>query len=436
MLKKRLESLNYRGAHSLNLEDDCQFRSLIRWLECEKIQYYGKGHCRQLSDINSPVWNKAFQQYLDNLHCTNCQRTTRYGVVEWLLGFAVHVAYQNQISEAEPAAKRYADGESRRNTEVDKLKHFRCDEPKFEDFVQTIANLLGVTSHPDIVTTLKSAMNIVKLRNGAVNSALSAKCSISPNEKKLESLSAEAIDLSDFESALEIKDKALVEVAAVLRMLYVKKLRLVQSQINELITVVQEMTANPKTDQRLGKVADFMLERKLPNVMVVGTPATGKTTIISEVAKRCGMALMQLSEIAIKHGFTLDYDSTYSCDVLDESRLLEHIKPQVLRGGNVIEYHGCDMFTSGTIDAVVILHTDTELLYDRLLARQYSEQKIRSNMECEIFRAIDDEVDQGFDDRTVVLRLLNNYPEDIDRNVGKIISLIEDLKARFAATSS
>ncbi|XP_003371305.1 adenylate kinase isoenzyme 6 [Trichinella spiralis] len=420
MLKKRLESLNYRGAHSLNLEDDCQFRSLIRWLECEKIQYYGKGHCRQLSDINSPVWNKAFQQYLDNLHCTNCQRTTRYGVVEWLLGFAVHVAYQNQISEAEPAAKRYADG----------------DEPKFEDFVQTIANLLGVTSHPDIVTTLKSAMNIVKLRNGAVNSALSAKCSISPNEKKLESLSAEAIDLSDFESALEIKDKALVEVVAVLRMLYVKKLRLVQSQINELITVVQEMTANPKTDQRLGKVADFMLERKLPNVMVVGTPATGKTTIISEVAKRCGMALMQLSEIAIKHGFTLDYDSTYSCDVLDESRLLEHIKPQVLRGGNVIEYHGCDMFTSGTIDAVVILHTDTELLYDRLLARQYSEQKIRSNMECEIFRAIDDEVDQGFDDRTVVLRLLNNYPEDIDRNVGKIISLIEDLKARFAAASS
>ncbi|KAL1245275.1 translation and transport factor protein,RNA transcription [Trichinella spiralis] len=209
MLKKRLESLNYRGAHSLNLEDDCQFRSLIRWLECEKIQYYGKGHCRQLSDINSPVWNKAFQQYLDNLHCTNCQRTTRYGVVEWLLGFAVHVAYQNQISEAEPAAKRYADGESRcRNTEVDKLKHFRCDEPKFEDFVQTIANLLGVTSHPDIVTTLK-----------AVNSALSAKCSISPNEKKLESLSAEAIDLSDFESALEIKDKALVEVVAVLRML-------------------------------------------------------------------------------------------------------------------------------------------------------------------------------------------------------------------------
>ncbi|KAL1245282.1 Adenylate kinase isoenzyme [Trichinella spiralis] len=69
--------------------------------------------------------------------------------------------------------------------------------------------------------------------------------------------------------------------------------------------------------------------------MVVGTPATGKTTIISEVAKRCGMALMQLSEIAIKHGFTLDYDSTYSCDVLDESRLLEHIKPQVLRGGNI-----------------------------------------------------------------------------------------------------
>ncbi|KAL1241146.1 RNA transcription,translation and transport factor protein [Trichinella pseudospiralis] len=247
MLKKRLDFLNYKEANSLILEDDCQFRSLILWLECEKIQYYGKEHCQQLSDINSPAWNKAFQQYLDNLRCTNSQRATRYGVIEWLLGFAVHVAYRNQISEAEPAAKRYADNESRCiNTEVDKMKHFLCkycDELKVEDFVQTTANLLNVTSHPDVVTTLK-----------AINSVVHDEYSISPNEKKLDSHSPEVIGLSDFESALEIKDKSLVEVAAIFRMLYVRKLRLLQSRINRLITVVQEMTANPKTDQRLGKL--------------------------------------------------------------------------------------------------------------------------------------------------------------------------------------
>lgn len=49
-------------------------------------------------------------------------------------------------------------------------------------------------------------------------------------------------------------DKSVSEAAKVLRLLHIKELRNLQTSINELIVAVQTVTANPKTDQSLGKV--------------------------------------------------------------------------------------------------------------------------------------------------------------------------------------
>ena len=49
-------------------------------------------------------------------------------------------------------------------------------------------------------------------------------------------------------------DPVLNDAAKVLRLLHVAELRDLQTKINEIIVAVQKLTANPKTDQRLGKV--------------------------------------------------------------------------------------------------------------------------------------------------------------------------------------
>ncbi|XP_049528988.1 RNA transcription, translation and transport factor protein-like [Dermacentor silvarum] len=49
-------------------------------------------------------------------------------------------------------------------------------------------------------------------------------------------------------------DPVLNQAAKVLRLLYVQDLRDLQTRINEAIVAVQTITANPKTDTRLGKV--------------------------------------------------------------------------------------------------------------------------------------------------------------------------------------
>ena len=44
------------------------------------------------------------------------------------------------------------------------------------------------------------------------------------------------------------------EAAKILRLLHIQDLRRLQTMINECIVAIQSITANPKTDTRLGKV--------------------------------------------------------------------------------------------------------------------------------------------------------------------------------------
>lgn len=49
-------------------------------------------------------------------------------------------------------------------------------------------------------------------------------------------------------------DPVLKHAAKILRMLYIQDLRNLQTKANEMIVKAQNVTANPKTDTKLGKV--------------------------------------------------------------------------------------------------------------------------------------------------------------------------------------
>ena len=44
------------------------------------------------------------------------------------------------------------------------------------------------------------------------------------------------------------------DAAKILRLLHIQDMRTLQTKINECIVAIQAVTANPKTDTRLGKV--------------------------------------------------------------------------------------------------------------------------------------------------------------------------------------
>lgn len=54
--------------------------------------------------------------------------------------------------------------------------------------------------------------------------------------------------------AFYLSDSAVNEAAKILRLLHISQLRELQTRINEAIVAVQAITADPKTDQSLGRL--------------------------------------------------------------------------------------------------------------------------------------------------------------------------------------
>lgn len=60
--------------------------------------------------------------------------------------------------------------------------------------------------------------------------------------------------MDEQELGFDTGDPLLNKAACALRLLHINELRQLQTDINNAVVAVQTLTANPKTDERLGKV--------------------------------------------------------------------------------------------------------------------------------------------------------------------------------------
>jgi broad-specificity NMP kinase len=124
-----------------------------------------------------------------------------------------------------------------------------------------------------------------------------------------------------------------------------------------------------------------------PNVLVTGTPGTGKSATVEGALEQLpGWRGLNVGAEVRAHRLweSEDADGTV---MLDEERLLDHLEERLAEGGFVVEHHGCELFPERWFAAVVVLTADNTLLWDRLAARGYAEAKIANNVECEIMQA-------------------------------------------------
>ncbi|EPS37646.1 hypothetical protein H072_8664 [Dactylellina haptotyla CBS 200.50] len=166
---------------------------------------------------------------------------------------------------------------------------------------------------------------------------------------------------------------------------------------------------------------------KLPNIIITGTPGTGKSTHCELLAEATNLKHLSINQVAKDNDCFESYDEELKSWTVDEDKLLDTIEDDVKKGGYIIDWHVCDIFPKSWIDLVVVLRTDNKMLFDRLTARSYSEKKIEENIDAEIMQVILDEARDAYDEE-IVIELQSNESEEIDSNVERITAWVEQWK--------
>ncbi|KAL5581194.1 hypothetical protein UlMin_013636 [Ulmus minor] len=165
--------------------------------------------------------------------------------------------------------------------------------------------------------------------------------------------------------------------------------------------------------------------RKRPNILMTGTPGTGKTTTSSALAESTQLRHINIGDLVKEKNLHDGWDDDLDCYVINEDLVCDELEDLMEEGGNIVDYHGCDFFPERWFDLVVVLQTDNSVLYDRLRNRGYSDKKLSNNVECEIFQVLLEEAKESYSEN-IVMPLKSDNIEDITRNLSALTDWVRN----------
>jgi RLL motif-containing protein 1 len=184
-------------------------------------------------------WNASYAAYLTEAGCPfelslPPSESELLFALEWLLGRAVELEWQDFVANPEsssfcaPVAPKLSQSAPAIDPEI-------CEN------VRALANQLGVPAIADIPLLLQVCCHVI--------------CQLCPADVTDEG-SARSVSqaLETLPLGFSTGDPIVDRAAKILRLLYVADLRQTQNHVNEVISRMQQYTADPKTDSRLGRV--------------------------------------------------------------------------------------------------------------------------------------------------------------------------------------
>ena len=149
----------------------------------------------------------------------------------------------------------------------------------------------------------------------------------------------------------------------------------------------------------------------------------GKTTICELVKKQLGgsaeFEFVNIGDLIKEKKLYSEWDDEMNCSIFDDKLVkaeLKRIVEDSKKKGILIDFHSVGFIPRKLVDHVVVVRTDTEILWSRLEKRGYKESKIKENVEAEIFMESMNEALDKFGEDKVVERT-NNDEKDRDEIV-------------------
>lgn len=171
---------------------------------------------------------------------------------------------------------------------------------------------------------------------------------------------------------------------------------------------------------------------KMKPVIVTGTPGTGKTTLARECARRFNLEYIDVNKVIKNNKLSEYYDSRMGCDVVDSDKLNSALLELIKMPGKrlIIDSHMSHYLPKEQVQLCIVTKCSLPELKKRLEHRGYGKEKVRENLDAEIFDiCLVEAADNGHD--IIVIET------DIEIDYGMIESILkkEDKKAQMTGRS-
>ncbi|XP_060533130.1 RNA transcription, translation and transport factor protein [Cylas formicarius] len=243
MVRRFLEALNYPNFDKINVEDETTFKNIVVWLETTKINAASRNTLYLLKNINDRGWDKSFDLYKNDVGCPVLESRVEY--LQWLLGKAVQIeTSKNKALYLKHSVNTIKSSNVPNMVAENPLDKLDFGGKEFTLRINQLAKSLKIVPYPDPLVTLKAVRKVITTR-------LAPDCVENPQNYIL---TGTPFPYEDADLGFDLNDPVLNKAAKILRMLYIHDLRDLQTKANEMVVAIQNITANPKTDTKLGKV--------------------------------------------------------------------------------------------------------------------------------------------------------------------------------------
>lgn len=136
------------------------------------------------------------------------------------------------------------------------------------------------------------------------------------------------------------------------------------------------------------------------------------------------MKHLNVGDIITQHKCFEGRDEELDTNILDEDKLLDLMEPMLDEAGEegtgcVVDFHVCEIFPERWFDLVLVLRTKTDVLFDRLTKRGYSERKRSENMASEIMQVVLEAARESYD-ASLVHEVPSNTIEEMESNIERV----------------
>jgi len=122
-------------------------------------------------------------------------------------------------------------------------------------------------------------------------------------------------------------------------------------------------------------------------IIVTGVPGTGKTTFAKNLAEKYKLAYTDVNQLIAKHNLSVGRDKKRDCEIIDTDTLKRVLEDEIKDSSStmVIDSHLSQCIGSEFVKICFVTKCDIRELKKRLEKRGYSKEKVRENLDAEIF---------------------------------------------------